>query len=203
LPVQTDFGEMKTQSYMKRNTVIKTSLLGLAVTAATALSAYADQGDIKMKLSDCPAAVQQTLTANAGGAQITEVTLENENGKLDYEADVKTADGKKEIKAAPDGTLLKADADQEEDQDKTEKQVKLSDCPAAVQKTLAAAVAAGGQITEVSLETKDGKSVYEADVKTTEGKQEIQVAPDGKLIKVKAGGDDDKDSNAGGDDDKD
>jgi hypothetical protein len=118
------FGKMKKQSIMKRNTLMKAGLLACVMTGAITLSAYADKGDVK---------------------------------------------------------------------------VKLSDCPAAVQKTLSAAVQAGGQITEIHIDkTKAGASVYEADVKTAQGKVEIQIAPDGKLIKTNAGGDDDKN---GSDDD--
>ena len=74
-----------------------------------------------------------------------------------------------------------------------EKTMDWKDLPPAVQATITAN-ANGGTVTEVESETKKGKVVYEADVKTAGKKEiEIKVAADGTLIKVKAG-DEDKDS---------
>ena len=85
-----------------------------------------------------------------------------------------------------------------------EEDVKLSDCPAAVQKTIQDN-AAGGTIGDIEKETKkDGSVVYEADVKKSDGsKIEIKVAADGKLIKVGKADDDDEDEGKEGKEDKD
>ncbi len=83
--------------------------------------------------------------------------------------------------------------------DDKEEEVKLADCPAAVQKTIKEN-AGTGQVLEVEKETeKDGTVVYEAEVKQSDGKTvEIEVAADGKLIKVEA---DEEDDDEGEDDD--
>jgi len=66
-----------------------------------------------------------------------------------------------------------------------EEDIKLEDCPAVVQKTIADN-AGGGRIEEVERETKkDGSVVYEAEVKRADGTEvEITVAADGTLLQV-------------------
>jgi hypothetical protein len=72
-------------------------------------------------------------------------------------------------------------AAEEEDEGK-EVKIKFSEAPEAVQKTLTEE-AKGVKIKTLDKEThKDGKIVYEADVKIDGTNYEIQVAPDGKLI---------------------
>jgi len=88
---------------------------------------------------------------------------------------------------------------------KKEQEIKLGDCPAAVQQTIKDN-AGGGEILEVEKATqKDGSVVYEAEVKKTDGKKiEVKVAADGKLLKVKdADEDDDQDNDKDGDKDND
>lgn len=72
----------------------------------------------------------------------------------------------------------------DEDEGK-EVKIKFSEAPEAVQKTLTEQ-AAGQTIKTLDKETKkDGKIVYEADVKIDGTNYEILVAPDGKLISKK------------------
>jgi hypothetical protein len=83
-----------------------------------------------------------------------------------------------------------------------EERIQLADCPAAVQKTIKDN-ARGGRILEVEKETqRNGTVVYEAEVKQADGKRiSIEVAADGKLIKVED--DDDEDDEDEPDDDTD
>ncbi len=159
-------------------------LFGLAVLitillAGTSAPAIGDE----VLLSDCPAAVQKTFQREANGADLEEVEKDTDDGETIYEAGV-TIDGKEyEIVVAEDGTLLqKALEDEEDKRDGAEKVgVKLSDCPAAVQETLKRE-ANGTDFDAVDKETKDGKVVYEADVKIDGKTYEIRVAEDGILI---------------------
>jgi uncharacterized membrane protein YkoI len=59
-------------------------------------------------------------------------------------------------------------------------ELKLSECPAAVQKTFQRE-ANGATINEVEKEIEDGKTIYEADVTFDEKEYEITVAEDGTL----------------------
>src|SRR5690349_2953147 len=71
-------------------------------------------------------------------------------------------------------------------EEKKDQTVEWKDVPAAVQKTIMAN-ANGGTVSKVEKETKKGKTVYEADVKGTNGSElEIKVAENGDLIKAKA-----------------
>jgi hypothetical protein len=73
-----------------------------------------------------------------------------------------------------------------------EEDIKLEDCPDAVQKTIKSE-AGDGKILEVEKETNgDGKVTYEAEVKKSNGTViEIEVAADGTLIGVEEEEDDD------------
>ncbi len=86
--------------------------------------------------------------------------------------------------------------------DDAEENVKLEDCPQAVQDTLKKA-SAGGKIEEIAKETENGKVVYEADVVIDGDEYEVKVADDGKLLSKKQENDDDddEDDDDGDDDD--
>ena len=136
------------------------------------------RGD-ELKLSDCPVAVQKTLQREANGAEIEEVESETEDGETTYGAEV-TFDGKEyKIVVAEDGTLIEKVLDETEEIQVLE--IDLSDCPAAVQKTLKRE-ANGGEIKAVDKETKDGKAIYEIDVKIDGKNYEIRIGEDGILI---------------------
>jgi len=65
---------------------------------------------------------------------------------------------------------------------KDEVKVAMGDVPAPVKATLEKE-AAGGKVTEVEKEMKNGKTVYSADVTTKDGKKwDVVVGEDGKLI---------------------
>ena len=158
-------------------------LFGYAVlmTISLAGTSAPANGD-EVLLSDCPAAVQKTFQREANGADLEEVEKDTDDGETIYEAGV-TIDGKEyEIVVAEDGTLLqKALEDEEDKRDGAERVVRLSDCPAAVQETLKRE-ANGTDFDAVDKETKDGKVVYEADVKIDGKPYEIRVTEDGILI---------------------
>jgi hypothetical protein len=82
--------------------------LVLPIAMSFAAPAFADE---KVQWSHLPAAVQKTITENAGGGEIEEIEKESEMilGKriLIYEADVKKTDGSKlEIRVREDGKLI-------------------------------------------------------------------------------------------------
>ena len=76
-------------------------------------------------------------------------------------------------------------------------ELKLSDCPAAVQKTFQRE-ANGAEIKEISKDTEDEKTTYEASVTIDEMEYEITVCEDGTLIeKALEEKDDDNDDKEG------
>ena len=95
---------------------MKTNMLStvvLPIAMAFAAPVFADE---KVQWSDVQAAVQKTITENAGGGKIEEIEKETETigGKRTtlYEADVKKTDGSEiEIKVGEDGKLIGIDKD--------------------------------------------------------------------------------------------
>ena len=97
------------------------SIIGLVtlLAFAAALPAFADGKEEKVKLSDCPEAVQKTIKDNANGGKIVEIEKEtSKDGTVTYEAEVKKADGTEiEIEVAADGKLIKIETEDDEDGD--------------------------------------------------------------------------------------
>ena len=90
------------------------ALFGLSAAAISCAALAAEEKEEKIKFSEAPAAVQQTMKEEAGGAKIDMIEKEMEGGKWVYEAEV-TIDGKPyEIEVAEDGTLLSKELDDDE-----------------------------------------------------------------------------------------
>jgi uncharacterized membrane protein YkoI len=180
---------------MKMKIITRPTLI-IGLFAALAIPAFAEDKDSDQTVAwkDVPAAVQATITANASGGKVRKVETETENGATVYEAKVKSDDEKIEIEVAADGSLIESET----------KGLDLDDLPAAVQATINTH-ANGAKVGKIEEETEKGSTVYEAEVKTTDGKEiEIQVAPDGTFVKTEAENEDnDKDGDKKDDDDKD
>ncbi|MDP1580406.1 MAG: hypothetical protein Q8M02_09015 [Candidatus Didemnitutus sp.] len=99
---------------MRTRKQIGSGLLSLVIGLALAGCTEGEK-EVTLKFADCPAAVQKTIMDHAGGVQFTEVDKETgKDGRIVYEAEGKTADGKKiKIKVAADGKLVgfKSDVD--------------------------------------------------------------------------------------------
>ena len=95
------------------------SIIGvvIALAFAVALPAFADGKEEKVKLADCPEAVQKTINDNANGGKIVEIEKEtSKDGTVTYEAEVKKTDGTEiEIVVAADGKLIKIETEDDED----------------------------------------------------------------------------------------
>jgi uncharacterized membrane protein YkoI len=165
----------------------------IGLLAGLAIPALAEDNEQTVKWSDLPAAVQNTITANASGGKVGKIEVETENGATTYEAKVKSNDAKMEIEVAADGTLLE-----------TETKLDPDDVPAAVQSTITAN-ANGGKVKKIEKEIEKGVTTYEAKVEASGNKKtEIKVAADGTLISAKSEDeDDDKDGDHKDKDDND
>lgn len=150
--------------------------------AGLAIPALAKENEQTVNWNNLPAAVQNTITANARGGKVKKIEVETEKGATTYEAKVKSHhDAKIEIEIAADGTLLETRT----------KGLDLDDLPAAVQNTLIAN-ARGGMVKKIKEETEKGVTTYEAKVKVSgDKKTEIKVAADGALISAKLEDEDD------------
>jgi len=116
----------------KRSLMVAAAVaLGLAGTAAFVVRAEEKEKEEgkeqKVEFKSVPQAVQATLTAESGGAAITTVDKEEDDGKEIYEADVMIKGKNYEIKVAADGTLISKKLDVEENEKKDGKEKKDDD----------------------------------------------------------------------------
>lgn len=108
---------------MKTIAKIAVAVSAVVVAVAIALPVFAGDNqkskEEKVKLEDCPAAVQQAIKDAAAGGQIVEVEKEiKKDGSVVYEAEVKKADGKViEVKVSADGKVIKMEEEDDDDND--------------------------------------------------------------------------------------
>jgi hypothetical protein len=120
---------------------------------------------------ELPPAVQKTLDEQSKDATIKRFAKDNEDGQLEYEAEMVVNGHSKDVSIAPDGRLLEV-----------EEQVESDKLPPAVQESLKSK-AGKGTITKVESITKKGRMVgYEAQVRIDGRHSEIQIGPDGKPL---------------------
>ena len=100
------------------------------------------------------------------------------------------------------GLSLGCAANAAEEKEEKEQKIKLTDAPAAVQKTIKAQ--AGDQkIDMIEKDVENGKTIYEAEIMVDGKRKEITVGEDGKLIKDDEDGDDDHEDKDDDDDKED
>jgi uncharacterized membrane protein YkoI len=153
---------------------------------ASMLAADKDKGgekdeadEQKLTAKDLPPAVVAGAAKAYPTGQITGAEKNNEDGKIKYEVDVTVGAQKFELKLAEDGTLLSQSQD-----------VDAKDVPTAVIAGVKSALP-DAAIGDAEKKVKDGKTVYELDVKSGGKNLEVKVAEDGTVLSQKE--DDDKD----------
>lgn len=125
----------------------------------------------RIKRSDLPAAVEETVVVQSKGATIRGFTEEKENGQTTYEAEMLVNGHSKDVQIDATGGVVEI-----------EEQVALQAVSAEVRAGLQAK-AGKGKIAKVESITKKDKLVaYEAKVMTDGKKSEVQVGPDGKPL---------------------
>jgi hypothetical protein len=148
------------------------TLLGFAFEGASAAD------DPKLKLAECPEAVQKTLQAEAGGAKIEAVTKEKDEDEDEtiFSADVRIGTKTYTIEVLEDGTLSEMNLTVEGDDE-----VPFERSPAATQATFKAE-AFGLKIATLGKDMKYGVTIYEAVVEHKGKSYEIVVPEDGTLV---------------------
>lgn len=140
--------------------------------AVSLLCAIAVNGqEKKIKRSDLPAAVEQTVAKQSDGATLRGFSEEKENGQTYYEAEMVVSGHHKDVLIDSRGAVVEV-----------EEEVAVTGLPAEVRAGLDAK-AAGGKILKVESITKhDALVAYEAKVLSGGKKVEVQVGPDGKAL---------------------
>ncbi len=146
--------------------------------AATAMST---------KLEDVPAAVRSTIQAQSQGRDIADIDRETHNGQTVYEVEFRQSGRNAQLHISEDGTVVKSENTAMTST--TGKRAKslfmgtqLEDTPSAVQDTIRREVA-DRQIVDIDKEVRTGRTVYEVEVKDTQGKFQLHIAEDGTVVK--------------------
>ena len=143
----------------------------VAMAACLVVAAVGSAQEKRIKRSDLPPAVEKTVAEVSKGATIKGFSQETEKGKTTYEAEMIVNGHSKDVEMEANGTIVEV-----------EQEVALEALPADVKAGLNGK-AAGGTILKVESLTKGGKLVaYEAQVRTSGKRREIQVGPDGKPL---------------------
>lgn len=154
----------------------------LAALASLAIATSAAAEQTRLKLSECPSAVQQTFVAEAKGARLESIFKQTDDEKTIYRAIVSIASRPYEILVGDDGTLLEKRLDEEI----VESEVAFSEAPADVRKTFEAE-SEGNQIKALNKTSQGDKSYYEAGV-TIDGKNYwLMVDGRGRLLEKRLG----------------
>src|SRR5215207_243976 len=105
---------MRRRRTMKSQT--KISILTAVLALGLILPGLTYAKEEKVKLADCPEAVKKTIKEKANGGKIVEVEKETKkDGMVVYEAEIKK-DGKEiEVVVAADGTLIKVEEEDNDD----------------------------------------------------------------------------------------
>jgi uncharacterized membrane protein YkoI len=149
---------------------MKVHIKVLSVFGCLCLCAAVSQSkEVRVKMSDLPAAVQNTVKAVSKGGTIRGFSKETENGKTTYEAELTVNGHGKDVSIDSDGKVTEV-----------EEQVEMSSVPEAARSVIEKG-AAGGKVTKVEA-VSDGTGpveAYEAQVLKEGRHSEVRVAPDG------------------------
>ena len=150
---------------------MKTNLLLSALLFTTAASAE------KVRLTDCPEAVQQTIRQNQRDGRVDEVKTTLVDQKTIYVAEVELAgDRDLEIHVANDGALLK-----------TREEITLQGLPEPVKKAAdKLANEKGGKLEDPKKVIESGATTYKLEIDRHDGPDwKVTFASDGKILSEK------------------
>ena len=150
---------------------MKTMFAALAMSALVAGLVRAQDSEKKVKMQDLPPAVQQAVKDYSKDAKIRGLATEMDKGKKVYEAELTVAGHSKDVTFDADGHIVSV-----------EEETTLANIPAAAREAIQRAVGKG-KIVEVEMVTEDGKTFYEAQVKTGGKKSEVKVDASGASVK--------------------
>ena len=157
-----------------------TNAITLALFAAGALcltAVRAEEKEESVSIDKIPAAAAAALKSAAGGAAITGIELDDEDGKIKgYEAAFTVQGRKHEVAVTAEGTVYSK-----------EEVIPFAEAPAAV-KAAVEKKAAGVKIETLERAEAKGKVTYEAKV----GATEYEFAEDGSFIGEEGGGKEEK-----------
>lgn len=93
-------------------------MVSMRLNAAVSCEEKSEEGETKIKLKDCPKAVQATIKKEVGDGKIEDISKETEDGKTIYEVDAEIGGKDYEIKIAENGALISKKLEDDDDDDK-------------------------------------------------------------------------------------
>lgn len=154
---------------MKLNN-ITASAAALMLAAGLAAESYAgDEKEVKITMDKVPAAVKEAIKKVATDSEIKGIEESDVDGTKVIEFDIEKNGKASEVAFRPDGRLFS-----------TEEEVALTDCPEAVQKTIAklSKKATAGKPEKI---VQEGKTSYEIIIEKKSEKTEYTISPEGKV----------------------
>jgi uncharacterized membrane protein YkoI len=127
--------------------------------------------ETRIAKKDLPVPVQKAVEQQAKGAVVRGFTKEVENGKVEYEAELRVNGHGKDISFDPEGNVVAV-----------EEEVKLEALPPAARAAVQKA-AEGGALRKLESVTEGGKSFFEATIRKAGKSWEVQVDQDGARLK--------------------
>jgi uncharacterized membrane protein YkoI len=153
---------------MKDNRII--AAIVAAALSIIPFSLEAEEKEAVVKLSEIPAAAAAALEKHAAGGQIVKVEKDEENGKISYEAQIKTASGVSEVSVDASGALLSV-----------EDVIALAAAPEAV-RTAIEKEAAEGKVEKLERVKEGGKTSYEALIAKKGKREEVVFSESGQVV---------------------
>ncbi len=157
----------KTKHKMKKIIII--GMAAAIVTTFATTSFAGDEKEVKITMDKVPAAVQKAVKEFATDAEIKGIEDSDVDGTKVIEFDIEKNGKTSEVAFLPDGKLFS-----------TEAEVALTDCPEAVQKTIAkiSEDATAGKPEKI---VQEGKTSYEIVIEKKGKKIEYRISPEGKV----------------------
>jgi uncharacterized membrane protein YkoI len=135
-----------------------------------------------LKLEELPAAVRATIEKEAAGREIADIDEETWNKQKVYEVEFREPGLNSQIHVAADGKLVKVDDKKSGTMKSLFAGTQLEDTPAAVQATIKREVG-NRRIVDIDKERRSGRVVYEVEVEDGEGKFQLHIAENGRVVK--------------------
>jgi uncharacterized membrane protein YkoI len=180
---------------MKIQMICGMMALGLMVGCATnqdrkadvAMESRADSNkspSMGTKIEDLPAAVMNTVKAEAPNAKIDDIDKETRTGRVVYEISFAEPGKNPKLHVAEDGSVVKSDLQINEAAGAATGPTvgtKFSDLPAAVQKAIKER-APNAKIDDIDKETRTGRVIYEVQFEEPGKNPKLHFAEDGSLV---------------------
>lgn len=143
----------------------------LALAAALVLAGVVRGAEKKVTMNQLPAAVQQTIKERSQGGAVRGLSIEEDNGKTVYEAELTVSGRNVDLSMDAQGRVLEFEGE-----------IPLDKLPAAARDAIQRR-AAGGTIGVVEEVIENGTTTYEAHVDKAGKKSEVKVDAQGSPVK--------------------